>query len=442
MAHVRPFRGIVYAHEPGEDISDRTAPPYDVVSPEQREGLLARNGHNVVALELPESATDPCTPHNRYAVGWERWREWRETGVLVEEPEALYVLEQRFEVDRRQVRRRALIAAVELELFSAGVIIPHERTLPKALTDRLDLLRATQANLSQVFGLFTDPSRRASDVIRETTAGDPILRATGEDGAESRLWRIEDPEDVADIEQALADQRIFIADGHHRYTVALQYRDERRRLEDAREDGASGGQPGRERPDYDSVMMALVDMEDPELVVLPTHRVAEAPGGFDPERFLGSLAELFTLTGFDEGQEALNALRSLEDLDRTAFLVRLTESSRTFLATERDDVDAATRMRADASGAWRSLDVAVLQELVLDPLLDIHPDRPETLDRLTFVKGSDAALSTDEGDVAFLLRATRLEQLREVALAGETMPQKSTYFYPKLLSGLVMRSVE
>jgi uncharacterized protein (DUF1015 family) len=172
VAHVRPFRGIVYAHEPGEDISDRTAPPYDVVSPEQREGLLARNGHNVVALELPEGATDPCTPHNRYAVGWERWREWRETGVLVEEPEALYVLEQRFEVDRRQVRRRALIAAVGLEPFSAGVIIPHERTLPKALTDRLDLLRATQANLSQVFGLFTDPSRRASDVIRETTASD------------------------------------------------------------------------------------------------------------------------------------------------------------------------------------------------------------------------------------------------------------------------------
>lgn len=450
MAHVRPFRGIVYAHDPGEDISDRTAPPYDVVSPEQREELIARDEHNVVALELPEGALEPCAPHDRYAIGRERWREWREAGVLVEDREALYVLEQRFEVDDRRVRRRALIAAVGLEPFSAGVIIPHERTLPKALTDRLDLLRATQANLSQVFGLFTDPSGRASDVIREAIAGEPMLRATGEDGAESRLWRIEDPEDVAAVEGALADRRIFIADGHHRYTVALQYRDERRRLEHvdgdvreyASEDAGSGGQPRQGPPAYDSVMMALVDMEDPELVVLPTHRVAEAPGRFDAEDFLGSLAGLFTLTGFDEPEEALEALRALDDLDHTAFLVRLTASGRVFLATERDDVDPAARMRTEASDAWRSLDVAVLQELVLDPLLDIHPDRPETLDRLTFVKGSDAALETDEGDVAFLLRATRLEQLREVALAGETMPQKSTYFYPKLLSGLVMRSVE
>jgi len=220
---------------------------------------------------------------------------------------------------------------------------------------------------------------------------------------------------------------VFIADGHHRYTTALAYRDERRAA-----DAAAGRTPID--PAYDFVMMTLVNMDDPDLLVLPTHRRARAAGAFDVEGFWRALSERFDLTPIEHSPAS-----ALEDADRSAFVVRTADGS-TRLATIKADLDPARVIEGDHSDGWKRLDVTVLQELILKPLLGIDPDVPETLDRLSFAKTVDDAFA-EGADATFLLNATRMDQLREVALAGETMPQKSTYFYPKLASGLVMRSL-
>ncbi len=432
MARVRPFPAYRYA-TPDRDISTLTAPPYDVVSPEQRAQFLAADEHNVVALELPDGPLDPTVGNNRYENGAATWAAWREQGILAQDAEPnVYVLEQLTDRDGAVVRRRAFIVEVGLEPFSAGIVLPHERTLPKALGDRFELIRATHANFSQVLGLYDDPQSETDAIFDELVGGEPVATATDADGVLSRLWKTSTPETIAAVEALFANKRIFIADGHHRYTTALAYRDERRAA--ALRTGETPHDPA-----CDFVMMALVNMDDPELLVMPTHRVADAQGSFDSEFFWTALSANFDVAEPPAGHLAT----ALDGHDRPTFLVQTRDESRPKIVSLRAGVDLTSAIPINRSSAWKHLDVAVLQELILSPLLDIHPDRPETLDRLAFVKDPHAALAaTASHDVAFVLRPTRMDQLRAVALAGETMPQKSTYFYPKLLSGLVFRSAE
>ncbi|NTU71965.1 MAG: DUF1015 domain-containing protein [Coriobacteriia bacterium] len=431
MARVRPFRGLRYRTD-GPDVSSLIAPPYDVINDEQRTALLQGNPRNVVALELPEGPLDPTQAGNRYETGAATWDEWRKDGTLVaDDGPRVYVLEQRFSVHGSPVRRRAFILEVGLEPFSAGVVLPHERTLPKALGDRFELTKSTSANLSQVFALFDDAEGTTDALFDAATAATPVARATDADGVSSTLWASADTDLAASLSVLLADKRIFIADGHHRYTTALAYRDLRREQADAASENTD--------PAYDYVMMALVNMEDPELVVMPTHRVATSATPLDPKAFKAALARWFELSV----PPTEKPWHALDSIDRPAFLVKTSDDDAPLLAVLRPDVDIDSAIPLERSAAWKHLDVAVLQELILDPLLDIHPDRPDTLDRLAFVKGAEAALEMGRQDsVAFVLRPTRMDQLREVAMAGETMPQKSTYFYPKLLSGLVFRSCD
>ncbi len=431
MARVQPFVAITYARQ-GTDISPLVAPPYDVIGAELRERLLARDPHNVVALELAEGPLDPALPGNRYNTAGTRWEEWLRSGVLVREPEpALYVVEQRFELSGKQRRRRALVVAVGLEPFDAGVILPHERTLPKALDDRLNLIHTTRANLSPVLALYSDPTGEVGSLVDDSATGEPLLTATDDDGVACSVWAVSDPDIHAAVAERLAVERIFIADGHHRYSVALAYRDEQREQHPERADSDQS---------YDFVMMALMAMEDPELLVLPTHRVADGLPGFDTEAFLEALGEHFTVEPADFGD--LDVL--LDGSAQTShYLIKVRDSDQVWLAALRPDIDLDAAIAAQRSPAWKRLDVAVLQELVLEPLLGIHPDRPDTLERLSFVKDPDEALAlVGTRDVAFLMRPTLLDQLREVSLAGETMPQKSTYFHPKLLSGLLFNPLD
>jgi uncharacterized protein (DUF1015 family) len=342
------------------------------------------------------------------------------------------VVEQRFELAGSPVSRRAFVAEVALEPFDARVVIPHERTLPKALGDRFELIKASGANFSQVFGLFEDAKCETDALFDEVMQTEPVAQATDADGVVSTVWRLSDPAMSNRLSEFMADRQIFIADGHHRYTTALAYRDYRHgQVEAASEPPVD--------PAYDWVMMALVNMDDPDLSVLAYHRIADGPDGWDPEAFKTALAENFELSELAPGHPG----NVLDDQDRPAFLVRTTAEERPFLAVLREDVDVTSAIVSDHSAAWKSLDVAVLQELILWPLLGVHPDRPETLERLSFSKDAHAAFkAVGDHDVAFVLRPTRLEQLREVSLSGETMPQKSTYFYPKLLSGLILRSAE
>jgi uncharacterized protein (DUF1015 family) len=432
MARVRPFAAFRYGR-PERDISAVTAPPYDVISTAQRAALLAADPHNVVALELPEGSDDLNVRHNRYENGAATWAEWRSQGVLVQDlAAAVYVLEQRFSHDGRSVRRRAFILEVGLEPFDAGIVLPHERTLPKALGDRFELIKSTAANLSQVLGLFDDASGETDDLFDQVVSSEPISTAVDADGVRSTLWAATDPTFTAAVQLAFADKRIFIADGHHRYNTALSYRDLRR------EQAFAAGESPKD-PAYDFVMMALVNMDDPELLVLPTHRAADALGPFDAHGFLAAMAEYFSVEAL-LGQDPKTAL---DGCDHPVYLMKVRGDKTLRRVRLRDGVDLDAVITAPHSSAWKHLDVAVLQELILAPLLGIHPDCPQTLERLSFLKDARAAIEEpDEHDVVFILRSTGLDQLREVAVAGETMPQKSTYFFPKVPSGLVFRSAE
>lgn len=431
MARIRPFAGWRYARA-GRDLTSVVCPPYDVISPQQREDLVRREAHNAVEIELPEGPLDPGAENGRYANGRRTWDAWRDEGILARDPgPAVYVLDQSYSLGGREIHRRAFIVEVGLEPFDAGVIIPHERTLPKALGDRFELIKATSANFSQVFGLFDDPECSTDALFDSVMSSEADAVATDDEGVVSRLWVCDEPEAVATLVSVFSEKRIFIADGHHRYTTALAYRDLRRA-----EDAEAGRSPVD--PAYDFVMMALVNMDDPDLVVLPTHRVADALA-FDSQAFKAALARLFTIE--ELGDVPID--RALDGVEEPAMVVKTRDDEHPFRIRVRPDVDLDAAIPLRRSRGWKTLDVAVLQELILDPLLDVHPDRPETLERLRFFKDSaDALAALGEHDVAFVLRATRMDQLRAVALAGETMPQKSTYFYPKLTTGLVFRSAE
>lgn len=429
MPLVRPFRAHFYRHKPGQDLTPVVAPPYDVISPAERAMLIARDPDNVVTLELPEGTSDPGTPDNRYDIARDTWRRLHESGAVVQDhAPAFYVLEQSWEHAGRPRKRHALVAAVELHPFSDGIILPHERTLPKALTDRLELTRATAANLSQVFGLYSDPAGEMDDIFDDAISTEALFHATDAEGVVSRVWAIKDPATLAQVTATLADRTVYIADGHHRYTTALAYRDERR---------AVAGDAAPAEPAYDFVMMALVNMDDPDLVVLPTHRVARADGPFDADAFWTGLAAVFDLTEPGPGHPA----RALDRPDRMTLLVRTADGT-TRIARLKPGVDPVTAIASEHSADWKRLDVTIVQELILRPLLGIHPDEPATLERLRFVKDAHEALRCEDADVALLLAPTRMEQLRAVASHGEIMPQKSTYFYPKLLSGLLLRSLD
>jgi len=432
VARVSPFRAVRYRVTAGSDVTPLTGPPYDVIPPALREDLLSRDPHNVVALELPEGPLDPTLSGNRYETGGARWRDWLASGVLAFDAEpSVYVVEQRYRHADAEIARRGFVAAVHLEPFSAGVVLPHERTLPKAIDDRLNLTRATAANLSQVFGMFPDPEHTTDVLVARAMGTPPLATATDDDGVVSTVWALTDPSDHATLAAFMEDRPVFIADGHHRYTTALAYRDERAAAEPV-------GVVVPERA-YQSVMMALVNMDDPGLVVYPTHRLVDAPEPLDPAAFRGALSRRFELSDLPPGHAA-DALAAA--VDRPSFIIGMRDGV-TLLARLRADIDHSDAFPAGTSQAWRALDVAVIQELVMSPLLDVHPDRPATLDRLSFSKDAHAALrAACDHDAVFVLNPTRMEQVAAVALAGETMPQKSTYFYPKLQSGLLFKSLE
>jgi uncharacterized protein (DUF1015 family) len=432
VARVRPFRAVRYSAQPGSDITPLTGPPYDVISPALRDDLLSRDPHNVVALELPEGSLDPAVPGNRYETGGRRWRQWLASGVLAFDADpAVYVVEQRYPHGGEEIARRGFVAAVGLEPFSAGVVLPHERTLPKAIEDRLNLTRSTGANLSQVFSMFADPAHATDALIARAMATPFLVTATDDDGVVSTVWALTDPADHEALAGFMTDLPVFIADGHHRYTTALAYREERAAAEPRGRAGAA--------PAYQTVMMALVNMDDPGLVVYPTHRIVDAPVPLDAAAFREALSRRFELSEMP-GADVEGALSTAPE--RPSFVVR-TRDGVTLLAQLRTDVDHSAAFPAGASQHWRDLDVAALQELVMSPLLDVHPDRPATLERLSFSKDAHAALAmSGQHDAVFVLRATRMDQVAAVASAGETMPQKSTYFYPKLLSGLLFKSLD
>lgn len=437
MAQVRPFRGYRYATE-DRDISTYCAPPYDVLSEEQRDELTSRNPHNAVELELGKGALDDEVPGNRYETTAARWRQWIAQDVLSrDEQPCLYVLEQRFVHAGEMHARTSVICEVKLHAFGEKVILPHEKTLPKALGDRFRLTKATHANFSSVLGLYDERGPAYFALIEDLKQGEPLQTATDDAGIVSSLWAVDNPSLTTRFVEMMSDKQVFIADGHHRYTIALALRD---KLREQRY-----GIPADEAallPRFDAeagseyVMMALSNMEDPQLLLLPYHRAVRGFEGFSANRFIEHLTECFDVR---PGSTA-----DLEACAEPAFRFK-TKDGDFLLASLKPDISVDKAIAGDHCSEWKHLDVAVLQELVIGPMLGISYNRPETLRQLAFSKNESELLEGVENGslaVAFIMRAVRMQELRSVSLAGETMPQKSTYFYPKLPSGFVYRSLD
>ncbi len=411
MADVQPLRALHYQLDVVGGLPAVAAPPYDVIDPRQRADLAARSPYNVVHVDLPEGED----PYAHAATVLERWRG---EGALVRDPEpALWTLTQEYRgPDGSGQVRRGLFARVHLEEYGAGRIRPHERTHPGPKEDRLRLTRATRTNLSPIFSLYSDSAgavRGALDAARDVEPGG---ETTDEAGTVHRLARVADADAIAGVQEGLAEAELLIADGHHRYETARVYADE------------VGGE-GAHR----YVLMCLVALEDPGLNVLPTHRLVR---GLSPDQQEDLAAAI--RRDFDVAEIASEDLEPPAGDGPLVLGYMDAHFHRPFRLTLRDDAaDAALRGKPDA---YRGLDTAVLEALLLKGALGMDDEQISHLDGLGYARDGDEAralLQAGEYDAGFFMRGTPIEQVRAVAASGETMPPKSTFFYPKIPTGLL-----
>ncbi len=442
MAEIVPFRGIRYTAPRGRPLGQLLAPPYDQISPSLRDELLARSPHNVVHITLGDDRPGDTAAVNKYTRAAEAWKAWQASGVLAGDPgPAIYPLEQSFLApDGRQVTRRGFMAAVRLHEFSEGIIVPHEKTLVGPKADRLANLQMVKANVSPLLGLYADDSGATASALEKAMMGEPVAETDSDDGVHHRVWRTSDPALVEGLQALVRDQRIIIADGHHRYETALLYR----RLLQAENPAlpAHGG--------HQYILMFLCPMSDPGLVIYPTHRLIFGLQDAALASLLPRLERFFKVQLVEESLRkpvgrAWAVARLGEHAGKTtAFLMVSAEDQRARILTLRDEADlGATELPANRT--LRALDVTVLHAVLFQHLLGLSPRSQENEANLTYVRDAGEAVNrvlSGEHQLGFLLNPTPMWQVEAVGDAGETMPQKSTLFAPRLPSGLVMRAID
>jgi uncharacterized protein (DUF1015 family) len=413
MAEVRPLQALHYNLEKTHGLQSVIAPPYDVIDARQRQRLERRSPYNVVAIDLPQGNGD------RYEHAAALLDEWRRERVVVRDPEpALWPLTQQYTgPDGVRRIRTGTLARVRVEPYGPGRIRPHERTHPGPKEDRLRLTRATKANLSPIFSLYDDPADAVKAALETFQEQTPFGEAIDDDGTATRLWRVGDPQAIAAVAEALSGTELLIADGHHRYETARLY---------AEELGGEG--PHR------YALMCLVAMQDPGLTVFPTHRVVRGLTPAQREALARTIAEHFE-------REPLASADALEP--RADGLIRIgyfdAGSKQPSMLTLKDQriADAALPSHAEP---YRRLDTAVLEALVLKRSLGMNDEQIDRLEGLGYVREAKEALTLVERgdyDAAFFMAPLPVTRVRAVASAGESMPPKSTYFFPKVPTGLV-----
>ncbi len=419
MAQFTSFRGLRYDCNRVE-LGKVLCPPYDVIKGFARDELLQQDPHNIVAVELAARYGDTPT-NDQYQHSAQLLKQWTEEGILTRDESAFYLYEQEFEVPgtTQRKKRRGVLGALTLEAFGKGVQ-PHEHTLSGPKADRLNLLRATRTNTSPIFGLVKDDDGWIDGLIQNYLSNTaPTCEATTPDGVLHRLWRVLDDETVNGLEAAFENESILIADGHHRYETALNFLNE------------TGNESGGEN----SVMMLCVSMQDEGLIVLPTHRVAK---NVDASELKTKLAEFFDIQNHDSLESLEMALEP--DAGTTKIGLILPDSFALLLLK-----DGAKPMDTTKSEAYNKLDVSVLHQLILERELGIDADKLAAGGFVTYtIHAQEAAkyVQGGEASAAFLLRSSPVAQVQEVADAGDKMPQKSTYFFPKLVTGLVLRPLD
>ena len=430
MAQFLPFCGLRY-NCTKVNLPAVLCPPYDVIKGHARDQLLARDAHNIVAIELAARYGETASSE-QYARCATLLQQWQSEGILVRDDSSFYLYEQEFPIpgSAQIAKRRGVMGALTLEEFGKGVQ-PHEHTLSGPKADRLNLLRALKTNTSPIFGLVADDDGWISGLLDSVAFNPPACEATDAEGTTHRLWQIADDETINGLEAAFENESILIADGHHRYETALNFR----REEAEESENWTGGEGAN------GVMMLCVSMADPGLVVLPTHRLVK---NVDPAQVAAlpeNLAKYFEVEPLEGGASAFNAALGGEDGPAK---IGLHLAGQSYLLKLRPD-DAQNAMDAAKSAAYNALDVSALHRLILENELGIDADKLAAGGHVSYtIHVNEAMEKVEKGEAqaAFLLRSTPARQVAEVANAGDKMPQKSTYFYPKLMTGLVLRPLD
>ena len=440
MPIVAPLRGLRYDPKHVGALSQVIAPPYDVIDAALQNELYERHPANVIRLELNREEPGDDERSNKYTRAAKFLREWRKQGVVMQEPAAaLYVYHQEFEVEGRSFVRRGVMARVRLERFGTGSIHPHEETMSGPKQDRLLLTRACRANLSQVFGLYPDPAGEVQAVLDAAVEGQPPLEATDHLGVRSRMWPVSAEGMATEVAGLMGPKPVFIADGHHRYETACNYRDEVAAAWAAEH----GGQPLPADHPANFVLMMLVGMSDPGLVVLPTHRLFVEPAVATLKDLQARLGDAFVTRPAATGPEAAPAVwAEIEAENEQGTLGLYTAGDRTWTLAR---ITPAGRARMDAVAAdhgpaWRSLGVSILHRLLVGELLGAK--QIPTPGYVHLVREVVEGLGTGKYPLAALVMPATVADIRAVSETGERMPAKSTYFYPKLASGLVFNGLE
>ncbi len=423
MAEIRPFKALRFTDKAG-DISSLCCPPYDIISDEQRRAYLAENENNIIRLELPREGEDYYTEAANVL------KRFYDSGILAEDDlDSYYIYGEQFFVDGIEYEFKGIIARVKIEELSKGVILPHEETLSKAKADRFNLMKATMCNFSQIYSLYKDEDGATTTDIEQLSSSAPITKFTDCDGVTHSLWRITDTCANNRITAQFAKRKLYIADGHHRYETALNFRNYLR-------------DEGRSTPESDYVMMMLVAMESDGLVVFPTHRVVRDIDGYDLNSVISVCSEYFDITEkFDVSQIAA-VLKADYNNGLTSFCYYVGDNRWYHMTLINRDI--LNKICPNYSDALKNLDVNILHKLVLERAFNIDKANMSKQQNLTYTRDiSEAIALVDSGkaNCSFIMNPTRVSEISEVATAGEKMPQKSTYFYPKLITGLVMNKL-
>ncbi len=420
MPEIRPFKGLRYDPETAGDMDTIICPPYDIIPPSMQQELYDSSEYNAVRLELPKE-DDP------YGAAAERLEHWMREGVLMQDGEsALYPYFQTYtDPEGNTYTRKGFFCALRLHEFGEKKVLPHERTLSGPKKDRLNLFKRTRANISSIFGLYADEKMQADRAVEEFAAThDPVVDAAFQ-GVRNRLWKMTDPDVVATVQQVLLDRQVYIADGHHRYETGVNYRN----LRAEENPSHTGDEP------YNFILIYLANIFDEGLIIFPLHRMVHNLEQFSPETLIDTLStnfEVKPLGGREELRQYLEGASSSHVYgvvtSAGVWGIRLKSPPETLLG---DSVPAPLLQ----------LSVVVLHELVLQRMLGITPEAMRSQKHLIYEEDDRKVFdAVENGDiqVGFVVKPTTVQQVLDVSGEGEVMPQKSTYFYPKIMTGLVM----
>lgn len=452
MAYISPFRALRY--DPARvALPDVVTQPYDKITPEMQDRYYAASPHNLVRIILGKREPTDHEGENTYTRAAASFRDWRRQGIFLQDGQpSLYVYHQRFAVPggKGELERRGFIALGRIEDYSTGVVFRHEQTLAKPKADRLDLLRSTRAHFGQLFMLYSDPAREIEGLL--VPGGDPAIEVRDEYGVSHRIWKVADPTLIELVRGKMRDKKLIIADGHHRYETAITYRNERQselaatapsgvpRPRSSQEVLVRGGDA--EGVPFQLVMMTFVNMDSPGLVILPTHRVVHGLPSFSSGTLQSGARRYFGVEEVDPSIDAYRANVILREAGHAGMALLAVTGDRALLL---DRPKAGPEMFAGLSLRQQSLDVLQLHKCVLEGVLEISEEAIRNQQNVSYIRDTGEALArvrSGQANVAFLMNPVRIEQVRDIAFAGEVLPQKSTDFYPKLLSGLTIYALE